>query len=323
MDDNKVLPPYLQQGELNEEMENNMNIGVIAACIAILGVVAFSIKSFIDVPSILSVLINAWFAGGTVYLVAISYGIVNDLIACRKNLPYFILGHQNYQRGLVKSNDPNVVAIAWGIYATKDLAMIFSTIFTIVSLVTGLIGLPFAAFVLPLIVSTIPFVILGAHLHARKWEKLTQLTFPFISEYQNNRLEYWLKEQKDINTWYANSARNEYGYRIMPLIGLTGLVSFITLSGIAKFLPSILFGIVFTVFLPLGLGILLAISIIIACLFLYIYRDKQVNSNSYKLNYTQSSHSFFKSFGKLGEYVQGILFMVFIIFKAIICCQLC
>src|SRR5688572_24716146 len=107
-----------KDGILDHRLNALVKKGIAYALLATGGVVAFSVTSFVSVPFFVTVLANAWFSAGVIYLGGLSYGIVNDLIACRKNLPYFLLGHQYGQHSVIKSNKPNAVAVAWGVLAT-------------------------------------------------------------------------------------------------------------------------------------------------------------------------------------------------------------
>jgi hypothetical protein len=201
-------------------------------------------------PLVVTAFIDAWFAGSVIYLSGLGYGIVNDMIACRKNLPYFLLGHQPGQRSIIKSNDPNANAVAWGILATFGLSFIAAIVFAIPVLIMGLTGLPFAGFVLPIIGLGIPLALFLAHRFAgnyveniptlKQGQKDQCIDNLDLDVYQKNRLKIWLKDTKDLKNWISNSARNGFGYLVMPLLGLAGLVSIITCSALGHALPIVL-----------------------------------------------------------------------------------
>lgn len=291
------LPANLRKVEMGPPfMQEILRNGIIGALIAILGVAAFSIISFVGAPFVLTVLVNAWFAGSAVYLSGLSYGIINDLIGVSKNLPYFSLGHQPQQKALIQSNDRVAVGIAWGIFATMGLSLIAGVIFTAATLITGFIGLPFASFVLPMLVIALPIALTVAHLYSWYKEKQRERNEPDTHElqgmknaidgnysglnaYQNNRLKYWLKDTKDVNSWLGNSDRNVFGYLSMPLLGAAGLVGMITCSTANILLPA-----AFSVFPAVGVGVLLAVGVATACIYLSVYHKKTVN-NGYKLDH--------------------------------------
>jgi hypothetical protein len=288
----------LMQGETSPVLQSLLKTGIKWAAFAVLGVVAFSIMTFVGgAPLVVTAFIDAWFAGSVIYLSGLGYGIVNDMIACRKNLPYFLLGHQPGQRSIIKSNDPNANAVAWGILATFGLSFIAAIVFAIPVLIMGLAGLPFAGFVLPIIGLGIPLALFLAHRFADNYVK----NIPTLKQgqkdqcidnldldvYQKNRLKIWLKDTKDLKNWISNSARNGFGYLVMPLLGIAGLVSIITCSALGHALPIVLIGTAASAFPPAGLALLLATVLIAACLYLYFNRNKTVNSNPYILNYNQ------------------------------------
>ncbi len=59
---------------------------------------------------------------GTTVLTGIMYGIVNDMIACRRCIEYFTVGHfydgRNLEHRPILTLDPNLNAIVWGTVAT-------------------------------------------------------------------------------------------------------------------------------------------------------------------------------------------------------------
>lgn len=293
------LPPALRQGVIDKDMQNGLKIGIFTALFAILGIGAFTLTSFIGAPFVVSVLINAWFAGSNIYLAGLTYGIINDLIAVRWNLPYFLIGHNPGQRSLLKTNDPNTTAIGWGILATFFPSLIATVLFTAATLITGFIGLPFAGFVLPAIALAMPLALIGADLFARyrfaqrakdpqalaEIKRDLQSPYSFMLDpYQTDRLAHWIKTPADANAWHANSDRNLFGYLSMPLLGIAGLTSIITVTAMHALIPALLFSATFSVFPPIGLGLLLATGILAACTYLYFNRNKKV-ANGFQLDF--------------------------------------
>ncbi len=57
-------------------------------------------------------------------LTAVSYGIINDQIACRQCIHYFTVGHTSIHKRLLKTDDPTLNGIVWGIHATWGLGLI-------------------------------------------------------------------------------------------------------------------------------------------------------------------------------------------------------
>ena len=62
---------------------------------------------------------------GRFVLLLIAYGIVNDLFACRVCPEYFTVGHfydgQNLGHRLIKTMDPTLTALVWGLVVTATL----------------------------------------------------------------------------------------------------------------------------------------------------------------------------------------------------------
>jgi hypothetical protein len=288
------LPEGLREGIINKDMRNGLWIGIFLAIIAMLGIAAFSVISFVAVPFAATVLINAWFAASVVYLSGISYGILNDFIGVVKNLPYFTLGHQPQQYSVIESNHRPVVAIAWGILATFGPAFLAAILFGTAITITGFLGFPFAAFVLPVFVAALPVAVLSAHLVSAlaedKLKKNPELDTIFndvtsdLNVYQRYRFLYWVKDAKDKAAWIGNAVRNGFGYVTLPLLGIGGLAAAITLSVLAPSIPAFLFGASFSVFPPLGAAVLLATGIAIACIYLAVNHKKKVN-NGYRLDF--------------------------------------
>jgi MFS family permease len=305
------LPPHLRQLEINPDMQKALKGGIITAAVATLGIAAFAVISFFAVPFVVTVLVNALFAGSAIYLAGLAYGILNDFIGVKKNLPYFTLGHQPTQKALIQSNDKTTIGIAWGIYATMGPSLIAAILFTVATVITGFIGLPFAAFVLPILAIAVPIALGAAHLYSKykekqlenKWREspydneLTNclnvfkrphlydenLLNEFLNEYQRSRLGRWLKDENDMKAWFGNGARNSFGYIALPIVGVLGLAALITSSSISGLLPAVLFSAAFSVFPVIGLGILLAVAITAACVYLYVNRNKIVD-NGYRLD---------------------------------------
>ena len=58
-------------------------------------------------------------------------GITADLISTRRAPSYFLYGHQRDQTALINSNDPNMVAFAWGLAATWYVSAIVGLAFAV------------------------------------------------------------------------------------------------------------------------------------------------------------------------------------------------
>lgn len=297
------LPPNLRVGEYDEQGRSILKWGIGSALIAALLVCSFPISLFFTLPMAATVIISALFTGGFVHLCGLAYGILNDMIATRANLPYFILGHQPGQRGLIKSNKPNAQAVAWGINATWGLTFLASSLFVVATLITGFLGFPFAGFILPLIPIAMSLAIGGAHLFGNFLAKKILYTknkkfkgdifSPYRDEYQNERLEYWHEpnHEQSILNHTTNGIRNGFGYVVMPLLGAGALAGIIYSSVLSNAVPAFLFGAAFSAFPLIGVGIVLAIGIVAACFYLYKNHNKVVDSNPYRLDYPEPTLS--------------------------------
>jgi hypothetical protein len=74
---------------------------------------------------------------GTTMLTGISYGIINDMIACRDCIEYFTVGHffdgtRLANRPLLSLN-PNLNALAWGTIATWHVCALAGTFFSLLA----------------------------------------------------------------------------------------------------------------------------------------------------------------------------------------------
>lgn len=290
----------MKKGEINPDMQKMLKRGIIAAILAALGIIGFAALSFFAAPFVLTVIATALFTGSMVYMFGIGYGILNDIFACRKNLPYFTLGHQNWQKGLIKSNKIGAQAVAWGILATADLSLIAAAVFTVATLVAGFF-VPIALFILPVMALVIPLMVLGANYYANKKEKamlaedLGYADYDWesfrLNSYQIERLNEMCPTREDKAAWFANGARNGFGYKTVPLFGVVGLASVITLSAVSPFLPAILFGAVASAFVPAALGLVVVAAIATALIYLAVNHDKQIN-NKYALQYGENELEF-------------------------------
>ncbi|WP_147373412.1 hypothetical protein [Legionella taurinensis] len=139
----------------NSGLRGSLKFGIIVSILSILAILGFAALSFFAAPLVLTVIAGAFFAGGMVFLMAMGYGIFNDLLGAKSNLPYFMLGHQRQQHSMIQSNKPAAQGIAWGIAAVAPLAFPAAILFFITALVAGFF-VPTALFVLPVMAIVIP-----------------------------------------------------------------------------------------------------------------------------------------------------------------------
>lgn len=239
-------------------------------------------------PGWLHVIATSLFAGAMTYVSAIVYGVVNDIFATRANLPYFLLGHQPQQHSMLRSNDPLVQGVAWGVAATFGPALIASIAFGVVTLAVAAF-VPVATFIFPLTLVAMPLIAVGAEFYAKRRAQeyaASSLTDGAIgsNDYQWYGLEIMSPTKEEKGAWYANSDRNLFGFRRVPLIGLGALVTMIGLSISHSLLPAILFSASFSVLLPAAAGMFGVLAL--AGLGAYTYRNRNTQiDNRFKLDF--------------------------------------
>jgi hypothetical protein len=87
-----------------------------------------------------------------------------------------------------------------------------------------------------------------------------------------------------MNAWISNGSRNAFGYLVLPALALVSLIGYVVLSALPTLLPALVFTAAFAAFPPLGAGLLLALGVAVACVYLYRNHNKKVD-NAYKLDY--------------------------------------
>jgi hypothetical protein len=114
------------KGKINHDMQGELKFFSVLACLSMLEVGLFIALPWLSLPLWMSSLITYSIPCCLIYLSVMVYGIINDHWATKMNLVYFHAGHQEHQNNLIPSNDQKTVAVAWGIYATGGMALIFS-----------------------------------------------------------------------------------------------------------------------------------------------------------------------------------------------------
>lgn len=279
-----------RKGRQNEDdiLRELMNTGFIGVGISALITALFAAAIIFSAPYWLVAITTGLFTGATAYIGGLLYGVVNDLYATRMNLPYFLLGHQPQQLSVLRSNDPNVQGIAWGVAATFGPVFIASIIFTIVATITAFF-VPMATFILPLLLIAMPLIAVGAEFYAQRQAKSLLDTYPYAldvgsNSYQINNLDYMCPTREERAAWHANSDRNLFGFTKVPLIGGIALIAYVALSASHAIPAVLLTGSLFSFAIPV-IGIAIGILALTACgIYMYYNRDKQVD-NRYKLNF--------------------------------------
>ncbi|QRN02586.1 hypothetical protein GH742_01130 [Legionella sp. MW5194] len=281
----------------NSGLRGSLKFGIIVSILSILAILGFAALSFFAAPFVLTVIAGALFAGGMVFLMAMGYGILNDLLGAKSNLPYFMLGHQPQQHSMIQSNKPAAQGIAWGIAAVAPLAFPAAILFFVTALIAGFF-VPTALFVLPVMAIVLPLVVIIADVVARRKKKIYmagedeyrlahQQWNDFqdgLNEYQRDGLTEMSNTVEEKAAWFANSDRNVIGFKYVPILAVVSLVAFATLTGVSTLLPAVMFGTIMSTMLPVGVGVLLALAITAALVYLAVNHNKQ-EDNQYKLDF--------------------------------------
>lgn len=76
----------------------------------------------------------------------------------------------------------------------------------------------------------------------------------------------------------------------MPILAVVSLVAFATLTGVSTLLPTVIFGTIMSTILPVSVGVLLALAITAALIYLAVNHNKQ-DDNQYKLDFMSANQS--------------------------------
>ncbi|MCX7090529.1 MAG: hypothetical protein NTU48_03650 [Legionellales bacterium] len=216
--------------------KTQLKLALSAVSVAIFATVSF-LGAIILLP-----LATALFAASMAYISGLLYGILNDILATRSNLAYFILGHQYAQRSFFVSNDLLVQAIGWGVIATEGLAQIAALVFGITVFMTATLSTtPIATFVLALLALTIPLAVLTADLYARyQVQKYMKDGFSLstVPENQRARARMACGVPEDTNSITLDKI-NFDGQELRIFVNTVGLMDKYQLDGHALISPSI------------------------------------------------------------------------------------
>lgn len=155
---------------------------------------------------------------GMTVLVGVSYGVANDMIACRDCIEYFTVGHfydgTNLKHRPLNTLNPNLNAIAWGAIATWHVSAIAGVFFALISRMPfpGLILKITAVQLAPYLMIAAAITLLVSHIIARRAQK-EMADAPHDKYFQ---VPLHLQPQ-----WEACAVRNASGY---AAIGLGGLI---------------------------------------------------------------------------------------------------
>lgn len=241
----KLAHSHISSVYTNSTLEHFFKFGRKLLLIAILMIILWSVLSPFTLPFVITGILSSLFYASVIYVCGLGYGILNDMIACRTNIKYFIDGHNHGQRhGIINTKNPNVNAIAWGILATFVLSLVAAIIFGIVAAICFFAGAPFSPFLLGIFPICIPIAVIFIDVISKR--KLAKEN----SAIKNNSPPDVIAKSKERNAWYNNSYRNSLGYIILPTVAVLSLIGIIIVSALhlplivlSAPLQSILFGI--------------------------------------------------------------------------------
>lgn len=162
-------------------------------------------------------------------LTAVTYGILNDQIACRQCIEYFTVGHTSFHKRLLATNDPTANGVVWGIYATWILGAVAGVGLAITARATKLVAisaLQLTPFCLVLIAGTLLYSDVLADISKDQWSQPHRKKH--LEHYFNTTIEpdegYHPVDLRKIPVekrpdYMAVGARNGAGYTIMPAGG--------------------------------------------------------------------------------------------------------
>ncbi len=172
-------------------------------------------------------------------LSAVTYGIINDQLACRQCIQYFTVGHTQIHQRLLKTDNPTLNGIVWGIHATWVLGAIAGAAMAVAALATGLVVSQIMPFLVPAFAIGIGVTCLYSHIKAKreeeKWKKPENQEE--LEQHFKNRLILPSKGYHPVNlndippekraAYMGVGKRNELGYKMMPTMGIAALVGLV------------------------------------------------------------------------------------------------
>jgi hypothetical protein len=160
------------------------------------------------------------------------YGITNDQFALRQCKSYFTLGHTEFHKRLLKTDNPTLNGIVWGIHATWMLGAVAGVVLAIAATVTHSYAINPLYFT-PLSIAGSLAVNVYTHVKSKKMENAckhpilkerithyfneTKLD-PMNSFYETVHLKNVPEEER--TGWLAVGTRNNLSYMAMPALGI-------------------------------------------------------------------------------------------------------
>ncbi|MCX7114686.1 MAG: hypothetical protein NTW08_02070 [Gammaproteobacteria bacterium] len=283
-------------GKLNIQIVSILADGKVTMLLASLGIVFFVTSCFIAFPIVLAQLALAAFVASMVYLTGILYGILNDFFAVKASRAYFMIGHQPNQGSLIKSNSIPSLAIAWGILATHGLSLIAGILFAIAVFIAAFfVTIPM--FIPTILLLGMPLFVLAAHTFSNwKTGALKDVNQEFRNWWKDEIQETQIRDMNfdidDKRSWLSNGYRNGFGYAVMPLLGVVGMITLFTVN-VGAFLSVGLFATLF----PISVGGLAILLVGIALVYLKVNHEKQ-DTDYHQLVFDETTPA---SLRKLGD----------------------
>ena len=159
---------------------------------------------------------------GMAVLTGVTYGIVNDMIACRDCIEYFTVGHRYHGKELsnrlIKTLNPNLNAIAWGMCASWQVCTIAGLLLAAVARAPfpGLTSKISAVQLAPYLAVTAALTIIFAHIKSRQAQKKMA---EIVENVENPEFNYTGVPIDLQAGWEACSVRNFTSYAAVALGG--------------------------------------------------------------------------------------------------------
>jgi hypothetical protein len=175
-------------------------------------------------------------------LSAVTYGIINDQLACRQCIHYFTIGHTQVHKRLLETDDPTLNGIVWGIHATWVLGVVAGIVMAGAALITGLVVAQIMPYLVLGVAVGIGVVCLASHILAKReeeyWKKpenQDELNSYFKNKYILPFDGFDIVNLNDIPTdqraaYMGVAKRNLAGYIGMPTLGLAGIIGIVALG---------------------------------------------------------------------------------------------
>jgi hypothetical protein len=168
-------------------------------------------------------------------LTAVSYGIINDQLACRQCIEYFTIGHTSFHKRLLETDNPTLNGVAWGIHATWELGLVAGVVLATAARATKFAALS-ALSLTPVAVLVVISACTYAHLESKQAEeewsrpekqgRLARIFNRTITPDEDFHPVDLRRVPEDKRAAYMGvGKRNQVGYMAMPASGLAMVVS--------------------------------------------------------------------------------------------------